>query len=78
MRAILRGVDEAAAVVSEDQGALQGRVRLLAPALFAARQLVPRLARLRAVLAFLRGEFGAGLADPWQPGDAPARLRLAA
>lgn len=49
VRAILRGVDEAVAVVSEDQGALQGRVRLVAPALFAARQLVPRLARLQAL-----------------------------
>jgi DNA-binding transcriptional LysR family regulator len=45
---ILRELDEAAAVVSEDQHGLRGRVRVIAPPLFASRQLLPRLARLHA------------------------------
>ncbi|MCR5864433.1 LysR family transcriptional regulator [Aquincola sp. J276] len=48
VRTILREVDEAAALASHGQHALQGCVRLIAPALFASRQLMPRLARLQA------------------------------
>ncbi|RZT97838.1 LysR family transcriptional regulator [Rivibacter subsaxonicus] len=43
---ILRDVDEAAAVASQGQRDLRGRVRLIAPPLFTTRQLMPRLARL--------------------------------
>ncbi len=46
---ILQDVAEASALVAEGQQALRGRVRLLAPPLFAARQLMPRLPRLHAL-----------------------------
>jgi DNA-binding transcriptional LysR family regulator len=49
VQAILREVDEAAALATHGQHALQGRVRLVAPALFAALQVMPRLGRLRAL-----------------------------
>jgi DNA-binding transcriptional LysR family regulator len=49
VQAILREVDDAAALAAHGQQALQGRVRLVAPALFAALQLMPRLGRLRAM-----------------------------
>lgn len=48
VQAILSDVDEAAAVVSQGQHTLRGRVRVTAPPLFASRQLLPRLARLHA------------------------------
>jgi DNA-binding transcriptional LysR family regulator len=46
VQAILHEVDEAAAVVSQGQHSVRGRVRLAAPPLFASRQLLPRLGRL--------------------------------
>jgi len=46
---ILRDVDDAVAAVSGAQRKLLGRVRLAAPPKFAARQLMPRLARLHAL-----------------------------
>jgi DNA-binding transcriptional LysR family regulator len=49
VQGILREVDDAAAAVSGEQRELRGRVRLAAPPLFAARQLMPRLARLYAL-----------------------------
>jgi DNA-binding transcriptional LysR family regulator len=49
VQGILRDVDEAAAVASQGQQTLRGRVRVAAPPLFAARQLMPRLARLQAL-----------------------------
>jgi DNA-binding transcriptional LysR family regulator len=49
VQAILHDVDEAAAVASLGQRELRGRVRVAAPPLFAARQLMPRLARLQAL-----------------------------
>lgn len=45
---ILREVDDASAAVQAQQRQVRGRVQLLAPAAFAAQQLVPRLARLHA------------------------------
>ncbi|WP_425258392.1 LysR substrate-binding domain-containing protein [Rubrivivax sp. RP6-9] len=49
VQGILRDVDDAAAVASQGQRELRGRVRLIAPPLFATRQLMPRLARLHAL-----------------------------
>lgn len=49
VQGILRDVDDAAAAVSGEQHEPRGRVRLAAPPLFAARQLMPRLARLHAL-----------------------------
>jgi DNA-binding transcriptional LysR family regulator len=49
VQGILRDVDDAAAVASQGQHELRGRVRLIAPPVFAARQLMPRLARLHAL-----------------------------
>ncbi|MBC7938899.1 MAG: LysR family transcriptional regulator [Chitinophagaceae bacterium] len=49
VQGILLDVDDAAAVASQDQHELRGRVRLIAPPVFAARQLMPRLARLHAL-----------------------------
>lgn len=49
VQGILRDVDNAAAAVSGEQSELRGRVRLAAPPMFAARQLMPRLARLHAL-----------------------------
>lgn len=49
VQGILRDVDDAAALASQEQRELRGRVRLAAPPLFAARQLMPRLARLHAL-----------------------------
>lgn len=46
---ILHDLDDAAAVASQGQHELRGRVRLIAPPLFATRQLMPRLARLQAL-----------------------------
>lgn len=48
VQVILRELDEAAALVSQEQHLLRGRVRVIAPPLFASRQLLPRLARLQA------------------------------
>lgn len=48
VQGILQNVDDAAAVVSQGQRDPRGLVRLIAPPLFAARQLIPRLARLQA------------------------------
>jgi DNA-binding transcriptional LysR family regulator len=45
---ILREVDEAATAVQDEQCQPRGRVNLIAPAAFAAQQLVPRFARLHA------------------------------
>jgi len=47
-RQILRQLDDATALVSQQQQRLSGRVRVIAPPLFASRQLLPRLARLQA------------------------------
>lgn len=49
VEAILRDLDDAAAWVSEGQRELRGCVRVLAPPLFAVRDLVPRLQRLQAL-----------------------------
>ena len=45
---IVHDVDEAAAAVAAGQREVRGRVRLIAPPVFAALQLMPRLARLQA------------------------------
>jgi DNA-binding transcriptional LysR family regulator len=49
VQAILHDLDDAAAVASQGQHELRGRVRLIAPPLFATRQLMPRLTRLQAL-----------------------------
>lgn len=49
VRAILREVDEAAALVRDSQGRPRGTVRVIAPPTFATCQLLPRLPRLHAL-----------------------------
>lgn len=49
LQGILRELDAAAAAAAHGQRGLHGRVRLIAPPLFAASQLMPRLARLHAL-----------------------------
>jgi DNA-binding transcriptional LysR family regulator len=60
VQGILHDVDEAAAVVSQGQRELRGRVRLIAPPLFATRQLMPRLARLQALHPGIALDLSAG------------------
>lgn len=48
VRGILRDVDEAVVAVQDGQRQVRGRVRIIAPPLFAARQLMPRLPCLHA------------------------------
>lgn len=60
VQGILHDVDEAAAVASQGQRELRGRVRLIAPPLFATRQLMPRLARLQALHPGIAIDLSAG------------------
>lgn len=60
VQGILHDVDEAAAVASQGQRELRGRVRLIAPPLFATRQLMPRLARLQALHPGITLDLSAG------------------
>jgi DNA-binding transcriptional LysR family regulator len=62
VQGILRDLDDAASVVSQGQRELRGRVRLIAPPLFAARQLVPRLARMQMLHPGIAIELSAGAA----------------